>query len=327
MPTFGKLYKELLELGSQDTGGKAESIAKAAMLRTYRRILKSTSQTHANREFSLTTNTTFSQYGLPLYVDIVINIEDGTNQKSLVEITGNEYDDIFPGNTDTGDPDFYYKLGRFGVQIQPAVAGLITVVGDSTSDTTTTYVTIHGFDANAMYVSQTLTMNGTTNVTSTQAFTTIERVVKTQDDGISWVGNVIVSDSSANVLARIPKNVESPDYQWIEFYFKPGTALTYTVRANAFKPDLVDDVDWPDFHEDYHDLLIYGAAEECFPAFGKGDDALMFGAKFRDGIKEYKGNADASPNLIHTMRDVTMGASLPHKPWIPGVDRGLAASQ
>ena len=327
MPAFGPLYKQLLRLGSQDTGGEAEEIAKAAMLRTYRRVLKSTTQNHAHREFSLTTNTTFAQYGLPLYVDTILNIEDTTNQKSLTEISRNRFDDLLPGTVDVGDPEFYYRLGRLGVQVQPASAGIVKAVSSSASDTTKTYTTIHGFDANGSFISETITMTGTVSASSTSSFTTIERVVKSSDDGFSWVGVLTVSDASDNVMARVPVTVESPDYQWVEFYFKPGSALTYNVRANAFKPDLVADTDWPDFHEDFHDLLIWGSAIECFPSFGKADDAILFGQQYKEGLKEYKRVKDAAPNMVQTMRDVTLGVSLPQRPWIPGVDRGLATGQ
>jgi len=326
MPSFGKLYKQLLELGSQDAGGDAESIAKNAIVRVYQRVLDVTNQNQAAREFSLTTNTSFSKYGLPLYVDEIKKITESTLQRSLVEMTHGEYKDRLPGNTDTGNPEFYYPFGDFGVQLQPSADGLISVVSDSALDTTTTYITITGYDSNNIWISETLTMNGTTAVPSTKSFTTIERVVKSEDDGTSWVGNVNVTDAAANVLARIPSIVESPTYRWIEFYFKPGTALTYNISCNAFKPALLNDTDWPEINEKYHDLLLLGGSIICFPVFGKGDQVADIELQFEDRLAEYKELVDPSPNLVLHMTDVTMGTALPRRPWIPGVDRGIVSA-
>ena len=78
-------------------------------------------------------------------------------------------------------------------------------------------------------------MNGTTSVTTTQTFSSVERIVKTYDDGVSsYSGTVTVKDSSANTIAVIPTWVDSPSYLWIEFYPIPDSAITYTVRAVSY---------------------------------------------------------------------------------------------
>jgi hypothetical protein len=326
MPSFGKLYKQLLELGSQDTGGDAESIAKNAVVRVYQRILDVTNQNQAAREFTLTTNTSFSQYGLPLYVDTIKKVIEPTGQREIVEMTHGEYKNRLPGNVDTGDPEFYYAFGDYGVQLQPSASGTVGFTSDSALDTTTTYVTVSGYDANGVLDRETVTMTGTVKASTTKSFTTIERVVKSEDDGTSWIGNLTVTDAASNVLARIPSFVESPTYRWIEFYFKPGSVLTYTISCNAFKPALVDDTDWPEIDEKYHDLLLLGGSIICFPVFGKGDQVADIVLQFNDRLDEYKELVDPSPNLILHMTDVTMGTALPRRPWIPGVDRGIVSA-
>jgi hypothetical protein len=327
MPAFGPLYKNVLETGSQDTGGDAEAMVKASMVRRYRRILDMSTHNQALREFSLTTNTTQSQYGLPLYVDTILNIEDGANDWDLTEMTHSEYKAILPGNSDTGTPEWYYPFGNFGVQVQPSSTGVLKFVSDSTSDTTTTYVTATGYNANNIWIQETVTMTGTTSVSTVKSFVTVERIVKSQNDGANWVGNLTVSDTSDNVLARIPVDVESPTYRWVEFYFKPSAALTYTIAANAFKPSLADDTDWPEFDEDYHDLLVIGAQIDTFAVFGKGDQLDGLKVEWRIRMKEYKSYIDPSPNLIQYMTDVSMGEQLPNRPWVAGVHRGLASAQ
>ena len=152
-----------------------------------------------------------SKYGLPLYARTDLNIDDPNNDRSIDEITSRDYDKSFPGNTDTGDPFNYYNMGKFGVQYQPTADGTITIVSSSTSDVTNFFVTITGFDASDVFVREKLTVNGTTNVTSTISFSRIERVVKTASSGYSFSGNITATDSNSTTLSVIPIWVDSPE--------------------------------------------------------------------------------------------------------------------
>ena len=102
----------------------------------------------------------------------------------------------------------------------------------------------------------------------------------------------------------------------------------YTVQAMAFKPDLLFDEDWPEFDEDFHDLLTLGAASEALPSFGKPQYALILGAKFEKRLSMYQTLVDPKPNLMLQAADVHAGATgLPRTPWIKGVSRGYADAQ
>lgn len=277
-----------------------------------------------------TTNGTNSPHiGLPLYVRSQLNLEDPSNATALIQTTRTEFLKEHPVDTDTGDPTHYIPLGNYGIQVQPAVGGsTITVVSDSASDSATTYTSLYGKDSNGTLITEKLTMNGTTNVTSSNTFyPPIDRIVKHTDANISFVGNITVTDASSNVLARIPTWVASPTYQWIEFLPIPDTARSYTLTAMAFKPDLVNDHDWPDFDDQYHDLLDYGAGQEVLPSLGKPDLAVMLGDLFDQRFKEFKTQVDPRPDLIQTYADVTIGNTMPNRPWIEGVDRGLATGE
>lgn len=432
MPSYGSLKSQLLELGAQDAGGDAETMAGVAINHTYRRILSLLDEELSKREFTVNTTAgaaasvtgsgtgTFavtassndtlqisiddgpsqtvtltagsartaaevvadinddldegvasvsgssvkisssspnseskvsieavsndaytllgftagdtrgsggSKYGLPLYARTDINFEDAVNERSIEEITSRQFQKSYPGQTDTGDPFHYYNLGNFGVQVQPTGDGAITVVSDSASDTTTTYVTITGFSPAGLMVRETLTLNGTTGVTGSQSFKTVERIVKSSDDGIVFVGNITVTDVNSTTLAVIPIWVDSPEYVWIELYPTPDTARRYTFSAAAFKPDLVKDEDWPDVNDYFQDMLLWGAGQIVLPSFGKDDTALMFKALYDERIREYVSGVKKDPNLTQTFADVQMGRMLPRMPYIPGVHWGIAKGQ
>lgn len=272
-----------------------------------------------------------AKYGLPLYVKSDLNIEDPDDRVNLTEITAKRFDDLFPGRTESVDPRGYYPFGNIGVQRQPESTGTISVVSDVAADETYRYVTVQYYDANGILTREKLTLDGTTAVTTTGSADPdqggVERVIKTASTGFTIAGNITIADSSSNVLARIPPWVDSPTYLWIEFDYIPSTEKTYTVRAMALKPDLVNDDDWPDFDEDYHRLLTYLGSAEALPLFGKKDTAAMNGAKGEQGLDEFATRLDPQPNVVLTFANVQMGVEYRSfgQP-IRGIDFGLGVA-
>ena len=275
-----------------------------------------------------TNGTNNIEYGLPLYVKYDIFLEDPGTGLPVSEISQTEFNKSYISKNETGTPEVYLKTGKYGVQTQPsAEGGVITVVSSSASDSSTLHVTVTGF-LSGNRVSETVNLNGTSGVATTQTYDTIEHIVKTNDDGYSWTGRVTVTDSGSNTLSVIPPWVTSPSYQWIRFHPIVDSARQYNLSAMAYKPDLVDDEDWPEFDEDFHDLLDLGACARILPLFGKTTYAEQMKEDFTGRMKEYLSLVDPKPNLIQQMANVQMGtATLPRHPWISGVHRGLAKSQ
>jgi hypothetical protein len=258
MATFRSHIDELLNLGSVPTGGEAESMVKSAIQNADRRILGASKQLQRHREFSLTTVAGTVQYGLPYGVKAVMNIDDAANRRRITAMSSEQFDRRFAGRTEQNDPTQYYDLGTYGVQKQPAETGAITVESSVSTDDGNRYVTVQFYDANGVLTREKLTLDGTTAVPATASAAPslggVYRIVKSIDSGYAITGNVIVKDSSGNVISRIPPMVTSPTYRWIEFDWIPSTARTYTIRALQDVPPLVNDDDWPQFDENYHSL-------------------------------------------------------------------------
>lgn len=269
------------------------------------------------------------KYGLPLYARTDLNFDDPVNDRTITEITPKRFNRINAGSVETGDPTHYYDLGTFGVQKQPATASVITAVSDSSSDVTSFFVTIIGFDANGLQMRERLTLTGTTGVSTNATFETVERVVKTARTTTDvFSGNITVTDSGSNTLAVLPIWVESPQYVWVEFTPTPDTARKYTLFASAYKVDLLKDDDWPDVDDYFHNLILWWAGVEVLPSYGKDDQALLWKDMADERIKEYIKNINKDPNMVLTFADVQMGAGQhPNRPWVAGVDYGLAKGQ
>ena len=121
-------------------------------------------------------------------------------------------------------------------------------------------------------------------------------------------------------MAVIPNWMTSPTYEWYEFYPIPDGVYTFTVRAIMFKPPLINDGDWPEISEDFHNLLVWGPASEVLPNVGKLEQAVQLAGEYKDGVKEFKGFQQVSPNRTRTFKDVHNWPKLPRRPLIENVD-------
>ena len=318
MSTFADLYGDLLNLGGQDSTGDALSISKRGVNRAYRRILSLSGQVSSQREFTLTSVSGTSQYGLGPYVKRILNIDDPTNNRQVEQITKGDYAALYPGTTTSGDPRNYYILGSFGVNAQPSSASALSFASDATSDNGS--IRINGF-VSGVYTTEEVTLNGTSAVASSNSYTTVERITKIQEDTTNHAGTVTVTSNSAAVtVVKIPFHMDSPTHLWVEFYPKPDAAITYTVRAEMNKPNLINDGDWPDIDEDFHDAILYLAAGEVLPVFGQEVLGARLMQKGEDQIDALLGTR-VSRNLVRQFVNVTTSASItPTRPLISGVD-------
>mgnify|MGYP003147540484 CR=1 FL=1 len=327
MATYKSIQTDVLNLMGGDTSGDDKTMVKASINRAYRRCLEEADLDHEHREFSLTTVASTSQYGMPLYVREVLNIEDDNNDRTIFSISALEYDTSYPGQGgDGGDPTRAYRFGTRGVEKQISTAETVRIESSSASDAGGNFkVRVTGFDASDRMLTETLQMNGTSAVTSTNTYASIERVTKLAATGSSWTGYLsLKGTTSGTTFAIIPLLWDSPDYQWWEFYPTPDTARTYVVRANMRKPDLLNDEDWPEMDTEFHSLLIWGAFAEIGPAIGKSNLSDRLERRFENGLSRLASGTQTEPNRVRVFADVQTVANIPARPLIPGIDYGLA---
>jgi hypothetical protein len=329
--TFDSVVSTILNFAGQSSGGDFESFVKVLVNEVYREILDAVEMPGEHREFTLASVASTSQYGMPLYVKEVLNIEDPTTPRFVYEVSRRFFDKNYPGTTESGTPSMAYPLGNRGVQKFPAANGTLTVESASTADTGTNYrVRVTGFDTNGVLVTERVTMSGTTPVATTNSYSAtlgIERLVKEPASGYAFAGNVKVKDASGNVLATIPTWWNSPEYAWVEFHPIPGAAITYTIRCAMRQPPLVNDGDWPNLPDGYHIMLVYGVTKDLLPGLGKSAVGDRHRETFETLLRQLKRMANYSPGGIHVFADVQSGAALqnrPMRPLIQGVDFGLA---
>ena len=320
---YRDIKEQVLDIAGADAGDDFEDMVNAAINRTYRFILNQVDADNERREFSLTTAASTSQYGMPLYVKQVLNIDDATNNRRVYDISSTEFDSFHPGATETGTPREAYPLGAYGVQTQPSANETLDLVSDSAADSGVNFpVRITGFNASGHWVTETVTMTGVTTVATSNTYSKVERVTKAAASGSSWTGIITVKmTTTGTTLAVIPSHWDAPTFLWYEFRPIPSAALTYTIRAIMRKPDLKKDEDWPEIDEEFHNLIVWGSAAEVLPAQGLFPESQSYGRRFDVGVKSYKDAVGMSqPNRIRVFADVTTARRGSNRPLIPGVD-------
>jgi len=315
-------------LAGREPGEEFDDLFKVALNLIYYELLDEAQTGYETREFLFTSVSGTRQYGMPLDVERIISIEDPTNVRDLTPIAQRAYDSAYPGHADSGSPTKFYQVGYFGVQAQPASAGTLTLVSSSIADDGADFkVMLYGRNSSGVQTREEITMDGTTNVTSSTSWNTtngIERVVLLAAEGKSFAGNITISDIGANTLAVIPPYYgDSPAYQWIELYPQPDAAITYTVRAEMRKRPLIHDADWPELPEASHNLILYGAISTTFHSLGKSTEADRASTLFRQGKKRLKGRQASRGARFRTMEPITSSqvyGGPPHRPLIEGID-------
>lgn len=115
------------------------------------------------------------------------------------QIGGHEVVNVFGYSTATPSTGFIAAWENNSAYVFPTVASTMLVTSSSASDTAVT-ILINGLDANYARISESVTLTGTTAVTTTQSFLRINSVVTTAGNA---VGTVYVKDAGGTTYAQI----------------------------------------------------------------------------------------------------------------------------
>ena len=315
---FSEIISYLNLAASEESGDEFETMAKRAVNLIYDELLAETDTDFERREYAFTTISGISKYGMPLYVQQVLNIEDNTNDRQLILKTAQDFDRERAGSASSGTPTEAYVFGYFGVQKQPVSAGALNITSSSALDAGSNYKAIINGMSSGVDVREEVTLNGTSGSDTSNSFDAvsngigIRRVVLQQSNSVTFVGTITIKDVGDNVLAVIPPYWgDSPSYQWWELYPTPAAAVEYVVRTLAKKPPLINDDDGPEIDSRYHDLLIHGAQAILLPLVGKGQAGQLAARKFEQRKEDFLGHREQKQVTSRKFKNVTNSYILP----------------
>ena len=387
--TYKQLREHILDLASEESGDEFEDMVKVAINLIYFELLEETENDMERREFTLTTAAGRSQYGLPLYVERVLNFDDPTAKWQIEMISPNQFDREEPGNVDSGTALKAYPLGDFGIERQPVVSSKLKILSSSSADdgdnfncvvrgmssgvliretnafsynatpasngveTTATFdanglerfvlstaqnktfagtVTVKDADISATVDTGTTASSTTTLVTDTSGLSSTDDTyngktitftsgdlddtsttitdydASTLEFTFEAVGSAPANDVTFTIdgwkLMELPPFYgDSPTFQWWEFHPIPSDKRDFTVRALMRKPPLINDDDWPEIPENYHDLIVEGAS--LLPSVGKTGAADRSQRRFDRRLRKFSGKSQKRAGRLRTFENVT----------------------
>lgn len=199
-------------------------------------------------------------------------------------------------------------------------AGIVSVKDADISSqihftTTTPTSTVFASDTSALsstndiYNGKTITFTNGENNAETQTITDYDGSTKTFTVGTAFTAAPSDNDTftvDGWTLATIPPYFgDSPTYQWYEFFPIPDDKRDLTVRAIMTKAPLINDDDWPEIPEEYHDLLIYGAAAALMGVVGKPGMGDRMTSKYSQRLGKFTGKTQNRRGISRTFGNVT----------------------
>lgn len=252
---YGSMKTDVGEFVGDTTSSFLLKIGKYLNFR-YRDILRRYQWKHIFGTTTISTVANQATYPLPWDFGELIYVWDNTNKITLYEAkeSGEQNDTALVGNPQ------YFSIKESTVYNQPTAASIVTLVSSSASDTTQT-VFVKGTNSAGHVITEELTINGTTNVTSSASFTTVLQVSKSATS----VGNfTLTTNSGAVTIAVIGPNQLQARYRVLHLFHIPSAAWSLVVRYKKLILPMVNAYDYPVM--DIADELICGAQADAWRA-------------------------------------------------------------
>lgn len=246
----------------------------------------------------------------------IISVTNRTAGIDLEYVTPGWVESVDPTRTSTGTATKFYFRGIEFVADQPAVAGTISVVSSSGSDTTQK-VRIRG-KSGGVERTELLTLNGLTPVVGTISWDVggLHSVTKNGNT----TGTITVTRGAVTVATLGPSQIgeeRTPVYLWPI----PASADTIVVQGYRKPKDMVDAEDSPDLPQLYHELVVVGAVIRGHRAMFRHTQAdLLYESEWKPGLRALRavlGKNRSGHSVVIMGQGNYPLAAIPYKEIIP----------
>lgn len=254
--------------------------------------------TWKRRKTTFATVASQEAYNLDEEIDEIALLRDLTNSRKLLYVPDRQFYRYIPDpeNT-TGTAQYYRRWEETGFSTNLAAADTVYVQSSSTADTTQKVLITGRRSSDGLVVTNSLSLNGTTTVTSTDTFDTDGLMYLSKS--ASTTGTVTVyRTTGATVLTRIGPNDTAPRYKRIGLYPIPSAVVTIYVEYYERLRYLVNDGDAPQMDSKWAWVLREGALAKMWQY--KQKDAMFAASQglFDRGLKQMVREDDANPDYI-----------------------------
>jgi len=280
----------------QDTTTSMKSLIGNYINRRYFQILRAINWQNVRDDYSFDTIAKTQDYVLPDDFGKEIYTLDSTNGRELSRVNMQDLVRVYPDSITSTGTVYRYAILDDAVENQPSSASTITVVSSSSSDTSQK-VLIRGISGN-VEITEELSLNGTTNVTSTNSFSRIKAISKDADT----VGKITVTAGSTTIAVLAPKVLESR-YKKVRLHYVPTQTLTIKMPYIIKPLPMIEDSDYPII--DIADLIEIGAMADAWRYKRHFLKAKNYEILFQEQLADYVWDKENQPNEVTQFKPAT----------------------
>jgi hypothetical protein len=205
------------------------------------------------RTSTLTVNVGDSVLALPRDCALLLNIQDRTNNINLAPLNPSAGGRGYLDSINTNGLATVYWWEGVSMLKQPSSASVITFASANASDTSQT-IRVWGIDSNGAEQTESVSLNGTTNASTTNSYTRVDRISK----DANTLGIVTATSNSAAVtVAKIDPYNFGTSYNQIRIVNPSANALSFNITYKIKVPRLINDEDVPMLDSSH--ALVVGA--------------------------------------------------------------------
>jgi hypothetical protein len=279
----------------RDTSSSSLSIFGGFINEAYEEFLRRANYQNLVDDYSFTTTPGTADYVLPDDFYKELYVLDTTNDMSFGKTDIQRFAQDYPSSVNVTGNSQAYTILRRPVRTQPTAAGVITVVSSSALDTAQE-VFVRGY-LNGVEATETLSLNGTSTVTSTLTFDRVAKISKSD----TTYGNVTVSAGSVTlgILSR-----RSKDYSVsiLRLFEAPNSAIVLSVPYYTDFISMTDNNEVPVVN--CGDYLVARGTAKAWKYKRQFSKAAIYDAEAERLWDEYLWQQENDPNKPHQFRPV-----------------------
>ena len=242
--------------------------------------------TWLRRKQEFTTVVDQENYNLDSEVDRIGLVRQRTTPQKIQYLPDELFYRFLPNPEDvsSGTPRFYRLWEETGFSAPLAADDTVYVVSSSTSDGSTFTVRIRGRNASGEVVTETLTMNGTTNVTSNTTWDAGGLMAISKS--ASTTGTISCRRTTGDtLLSEMEPDNLAPRFKRMSLYPIPSAAITINLEYYERYIFLINDVDVPQMDLQWNWVLREGALAKTWEYKQNEQAAAQHQAIFDRGLQ------------------------------------------
>lgn len=258
---------------------------------------KTTFSTVADRE----------DYNLDSEVDDIAIIRQRTTPLKLVYVPDSIFYQAVPDPEDrsTGNPRYYRRWEETGFSTNLAAADTVYVNSSSSSDGSSFTVRIRGRNSSGEIIEETLTLNGTTNVTSSTTWEA-NGLLQISKSGTTTGTVSCYRTTGATLLSEMEPNNLAPRFLRVNLYPIPSSAITLYLEYFERYRYLVHNTDVPQMDHKWNWVLLEGALAKVWEYKQNEGASAQHQALFDRGLRLMRERDELNVDYVPVLQPRTV---------------------